>query len=301
MDILDEEGSSLEILQKTGIMHGMNTMSTLKSNKFYLVLAIIVVVAFLIFTSIRVNSPTQVSVVVRLGQINATQGAGLYFVIPLIDSVVQYDTTIQSVECITNIGKENCHALNAATKDLQTVTVEVQVSYRISSSDIVSLYKLVQDQSTFSNIIVPSSIEEAMKASASKYTAEELIINRSEVRDDLLKTLNEKFKVFSLELVSLNITNFQFSSAFEKAIDEKSVVQQQIQIQKAALERAAIDAQIKVTQAEGDAKSIGIQNKALQQSPNYLELKKIEKWDGKLPVYYGGTDKLIFDLSQKSQ
>jgi len=279
----------------------MNTTIPQIKSKFIFIGVVIFILIISFLSSIRVNSPTQVSVVVRLGQIYSTQGAGLYFVIPFVDRAVVYDTTVQSVECINGVGKANCHALNAATKDLQNVSVEVQVSYRITSSDIVSLYKLVQDQSTFSNIIVPSSIEEAMKASTSKYTAEELIINRAEVRDDLLKILNDKFKVFSLELVSLNITNFQFSDAFEKAIDEKSVVQQQIQIQKAALERAGIDAQIKVTQAEGEAKAIEVQNKSLQQSPNYLELKKIEKWDGKLPVYYGGTDKLIFDLTSKSQ
>lgn len=282
-------------------MHGMNNLSIKFSPRVFAVILVVTAVLILSILSIRVNSPTQASVVVRLGQIYSTQGAGLYFVFPLVDRVVVYDTTVQSVECISGVGKANCKALNAATKDLQNVSVEVQVSYRITSSDIVSLYKLVQDQSTFSNIIVPSSIEEAMKASTSKFTAEDLITKRSDVRDDLLKTLNEKLKVFSLELVSLNITNFEFSTAFEKAIDEKSVVQQQIQIQKAALERAGIDAQIKITQAEGDAKAIEIQNNALQQSPNYLELKKIEKWDGKLPIYYGGTDKLIFDLTNKSQ
>lgn len=275
----------------------MNNISQQQAVKFLIGFFGTAIIIFLFFSSIRVNSPTQVSVVTRLGNIINTQKSGLYFTIPLIDRVTVYDTTVQSVECITGIGKENCKSLNAATKDLQNVTVDVQVSYRVTPNDIENLYLLVQDQSTFSGIIVPSAIEESMKASTSKYTAEELIQKRAEVREDLLKVLGEKLKVYSLELVSLNITNFEFSDAFEKAIDEKSVVQQQIQTQKATLERAQIDAQIKQTQAEAEAKAIKIQNEALQASPNYLELKKIEKWDGKLPTYYGGSEKLILDVS----
>lgn len=256
----------------------------------------IAILVFLIFTSVRVNSPTEISVVTRLGQINSTNAAGLYFTIPLVDNVTKYDLTIQSVECISGTGKDNCSTLDAATKDLQTVKVEVQVSYKINSSDIVSLYKLVQDQQTFKDIIVPSAIQESMKATTSKFTAEELVQKRAEVRDDLDKVLTEKLDKFSLNLVNLNITNFQFSDAFSKAVDEKSVVQQQIQTQKATLERAQVDAQIKQTQAEAEAKAIKIQNDALQSSPNYLELQKINKWDGKLPLYNGSGQNLILDL-----
>lgn len=274
-------------------------MKTQINTKPILALIILIALVFLLTQMIRINTPTQVSVITRLGQINNIAGPGMYFTIPFIDRAVTYDTTIESVECITGVGKSNCQALNAATKDLQTVKVEVQVTYRINPKDIENLYRLVQDQSTFSNIIVPSAIEESMKATTSKYTAEELIQKRSEVGEDLLQTLETKLQLFSLDLVSLNITNFEFSEAYQRAIDEKSVVQQQIQTQKATLERAQIDAQIKFTQAEAEAKAIEIQNKALEQSPNYLELKKIEKWDGKLPIYEGSSNGTIIDLSNK--
>lgn len=270
------------------------------SFKYIISILIFILIVILLILSIHVNTPTQVSVITRLGNISGSQGAGLFLTIPLIDNVTTYDTTIQSVECITGVGKSNCNALDAATKDLQNVKVAVQVSYKVDPKDVISLYKLIQDQSTFSNIIVPSAIEESMKATTAKYTAEELIQKRNDVGFELEKILSEKIGIYSLDLVNLNITNFDFSDAFKKAIDEKTVVQQEIQTRKSELEKAAIEAQIKQTQAEGEAKAIEIQNRALQQNVGYLELKKIEKWNGVLPLYYGnaGTN-TIFNIPER--
>jgi type II secretory pathway pseudopilin PulG len=61
---------------------------------------------------------------------------------------------------------------------------------------------------------------------------------------------------------------------------------------------AATDAQTEIERARGEAEAIRITNEAISsQGAAYLQLKWIEKWDGKLPVYsLGGGSSFIFDL-----
>jgi hypothetical protein len=41
--------------------------------------------------------------------------------------------------------------------------------------------------------------------------------------------------------------------------------------------------------ALAEARSITVKQEALQKSPQYVELIKAERWDGKLPVYQFGS------------
>jgi uncharacterized membrane protein YqiK len=51
-----------------------------------------------------------------------------------------------------------------------------------------------------------------------------------------------------------------------------------------------IDAEKKIAMAEAEAETIRIQANAIraQGGSEYVQLKAIEKWDGKLPQYNGG-------------
>ena len=247
----------------------------------------------LLFDSVRVNSPTQTSIVTTVGNMTGTQGAGLYFKFPIISRATVYDTTVQSIECIDGVGKVNCKTLDGGTKDLQSIKVAVQVSYVIDGSKIKELYKLVQDQTTFDNVIVPATIEEALKVTVSKYAGEELVTKRDSVKADLEKELQERLDKFYLKLVAVNIVNFEFSESFQTEIDKKVATQQQVLQKEEELKRVEAESKIKITAANADAEVTRIQGEALKLNPQILELQKIQKWDGKLPSVVSGTDPII--------
>ncbi len=251
-----------------------------------------------IFGAIRINSPTQVSVVTTLGQISSVQNSGLYFKIPFVSKDYIYDTAIQSIECIDNQGKENCKTLNASTKDLQDVRTAVQVSYQIDPTNVKALFKLVQDQQTFNNIIVPSTVAESLKVVTAKYTGEELVLKRTEVKEGIEKELQSRLDPYFLKVKSLNIVNFDFSASYQKEIDLKVATQQQVLQKDEELRRVQAESKIAVTKAQAEADAANIQGEALRKNPEILELKKIEKWDGKLPQVQGGGQPII-DLGKK--
>mgnify|MGYP003331320750 CR=1 FL=1 len=55
------------------------------------------------------------------------------------------------------------------------------------------------------------------------------------------------------------------------------------------LQRIEVEAKSRIAQAEGEAKAIAIQAQAIQNQggAQYVQLKSIEKWDGKLPNVMG--------------
>jgi regulator of protease activity HflC (stomatin/prohibitin superfamily) len=251
------------------------------------------VLLILLGLSFRVNSPTEVSVVTTLGNISSVQGNGLYFKIPILSRDYVYDTSVQSIECITGKGKDNCDTLDASTKDLQDVKTSVQVSYQVDGTKANELFRLVQDQQTFNNIIVPSTISEALKVVTARYTGEELVLKRGEVKSAIESELQNRLNQFFLTVRSVNIVNFDFSASFQKEIDLKVATQQQTLQKEAELKRVEAESRIAVTKAQADADATNIQGDALRKNPEVLELKKIEKWDGKLPQVQGDGQPVI--------
>lgn len=266
------------------------------SSKFIRNFFILFILFFILAGSIRVNSPTQVSIVTTLGKISSTQGSGLYFKFPLISKDYIYDTSIQSIECITGKGKDNCQTLDASTKDLQDVKTAVQVSYQVDGSKANDLFRLVQDQQTFSNIIVPSTVAESLKVVTAKYTGEELVLKRGEVKNAIEKELQDRLNQYFLIVKSVNIVNFEFSASFQKEIDLKVATQQQTLQKEEELKRVQAESKIITTKAQAESDATNIQGQSLKNNPEILELKKIEKWDGKLPQVQGSDGNPIINL-----
>lgn len=266
------------------------------SSKFIRNFFILFILFFILAGSIRVNSPTQVSIVTTLGKISSTQGSGLYFKFPLISKDYIYDTYIQSIECITGKGKDNCQTLDASTKDLQDVKTAVQVSYQVDGSKANDLFRLVQDQQTFSNIIVPSTVAESLKVVTAKYTGEELVLKRGEVKNAIEKELQDRLNPYFLIVKSVNIVNFEFSASFQKEIDLKVATQQQTLQKEEELKRVQAESKIITTKAQAESDATNIQGQSLKNNPEILELKKIEKWDGKLPQVQGSDGNPIINL-----
>ena len=65
-----------------------------------------------------------------------------------------------------------------------------------------------------------------MKAVTSRYTAEELITKRSEVSIAMKEFLQEKLQDKYIIVDSFNVVDFEFSEAFNKAIEEKQIAEQ---------------------------------------------------------------------------
>ena len=59
------------------------------------------------------------------------------------------------------------------------------------------------------------------------------------------------------------------------------------------MKQAEIDKNIKIQQAEGEAKALQIKGQSISANPKIVQLEWVNKWDGKLPQYMLGNDQGI--------
>lgn len=226
------------------------------------VIVFLVVVALL--TGIRQVGTGQLAVVTRFGKVtNRELGEGIHFVTPFgIDQVSRYDVKVQKDES----------EVSAASKDLQDVTGTVALNYRIDALKVSQIHQEIG--TSFAVKLIEPALQETFKATSAKYSAAELITNRSEVKSEALKGVKERLEKYGIIVDDLSIVNFKFSPAFAKAIEEKQVAQQNAERSRFNLEAAQIDAQAQQAQS-------------LTLSPLFLQKQAIEKWDGTMPQYLG--------------
>jgi len=207
-------------------------------------------------------------------------GEGFSFIIPLIERVVKIDVRTRKSETRST----------GASKDLQTVATEIVLNYRLFPDKVNKIYQEIGME--YEKRIIDPSIQEVVKAVTAKFTAEELITKRQLVKDDIKQTLQSRLLTSYIDMSELSITDFQFSKGFNEAVESKQTAEQLAMKAQRDLERIKIEGQQKVVQAKAEAESQRIQKETI--SPIILQLRAIEKWDGKFPQVLGGSGAMPF-------
>jgi prohibitin 2 len=204
----------------------------------------------------------------------ATLGEGLQFKIPFIETIVPIDVKIQKAET-TSI---------ASSQDLQTINAVIAVNYHIIPEAANQVYQNVGV--LYRQRIIEPAVQESMKAVAAQFTAEQLITQRSVVSNRMQEFLSERLTIHNIEVDEFSIVDFGFSNQFNLAIEAKQTAEQNALKAERDLDRVKIEAEQLVTQATAEAESQRLQRETI--SSNILQLRAIEKWDGKLPQVTGG-------------
>lgn len=236
-------------------------------------IGVIFILAFIVFTVVNplvFISAGERGVVLRMGAVtDRVLGEGPNWVTPVTDTVYKMDVTLQKVE------KKD---IMASSKDLQTVVSSVAINYKLDPDKVNHLYQKIKYD--YDTRIIDPAIEEFVKKTTAEYTAEELITKREAVKDALLKSLRTALSNNYIIVEDIFITDFRFSNEFAKAIEAKVTAEQEALQSKNLLQKVKYEAEQRVAEAEGEAKAIAIQAKAItsQGGKEYVELKKIEAW-----------------------
>ena len=227
---------------------------------------------------------------------------GFHMKIPLLQDVQQIDIRLRKSE----------KQATAASKDLQVVSAQVAVQYSLIGTVMPKIYQNIGPRADIvdTNVIDPA-IMESVKAITAQYTAEELVTRRAEVKIQIQQeiekfigtTLEQKGVVGAIHVANVAITDFEFSSEFNRAIEEKVQAEQEAlkaeneklrrvtQAEAAAAERTlAADAEAYKLEVESKARADAIRREAeaLKDNPDLIQLRIAEKWDGRLPLFSGG-------------
>lgn len=261
----------------------VKNMKELLFNKKIRVIGILgIILLILLSTSFTTIKSGEVGIRIRFGKVlDQNTNEGVNYKLPFIERIEKMNVRVQKIEISTD----------SSSKDLQDVEMTLAVNYQIKRKEAKNLYKTVGNG--YREVILQPAIEESIKAVTSKYTAEELITNRSEVSTKCMEELNKKVEKYGLTINDFNITNFSFSQEFEHAIEEKQVAEQKVLTAKQELEKEKIEAEKKVVAAEAEKKANELKQASLTE--NIIKEKMIEKWNGELPKVTGSNN--IMDIS----
>lgn len=210
---------------------------------------------------------------------------GLYFKLPFVEKVREMDVRTQSIQY--DAAEESAQPpLAAASRDLQDVAVSVVVNYHVEPTQAAEIFKQYRSTENYNVSVVEPLVRDSVKAAASNFTAEELVTKRAEFNDKATTLLTQRLEGKLVVLERVNITNLQFSQAFTAAIETKVTAVQEAEAAKNQLEKVKYEAQqtIEKAKATAEAQRIQAQSLAAQGGEDYVQLKAIEKWDGKLPT-----------------
>ncbi len=243
----------------------------------------IILLVVLLKSFYQIESGTR-GLVFTNGSLNSVADEGLHLKMPFFQSVKKIDVTTQSA----TIDK-----MSAASKDLQEVRAGVTVNYHYDISKLTQIYE--QTKFDIDTRILQPRVQEALKAVAAKYTAEELIVKRSQVKSELDTLLRKELAKYNVIVDDVQLVHFDFSPEFNKAIEAKQTEVQNALKAKNILDRIKIESEQKIVQAKAEAETIRIQSEAIkaQGGQEYINLKWIEKWSGSMPQTVASDQAMI--------
>lgn len=185
---------------------------------------------------------------------------------------------------------------SAGTKDLQQVHTDIVLNYRLDGAKVGHIYK--EFGLNLEDRIVLPALNESFKAVTAHYSSEELITKRDEVSTRIKEEIATKLAKYNVAVGDISLVNFGFSAEYQKAIEAKVIATQSKLQAEQDLARIEVEAKQAVARAEGKAKAIQIEVAAInaQGGQQYVELKRIEKWDGKLPTTQLGSSTTMLNL-----
>lgn len=251
------------------------------NSDFVRALVAVVILLIVVLNSVGTVNAGQLGIKTRFGAAVGSVHEGLYFKLPIIEQVQIMDIQTQ---------KEQVEA-EAASSDLQTVNTTVAVNYNLDQSKVQDIF--VGIGTGYKIRVIDPAIQEVVKAVSANYTAEQLITKRSEVTQAIQSSLSAHLSPLGIIVTSVSIVNFSFSDSFNTAIEAKVTAEQNALAAKNKLDQVKFEAEQRITSAQAEAQAIKIQAEAIQSQggKSYVDLKAIEKWDGKLPAQMipGGT------------
>jgi prohibitin 2 len=180
-------------------------------------------------------------VLLRFGKVAGVMGEGLNVKLPFIDVVEQMSVKTQLFES----------KASAASKDLQDVITTIAVNYKLRPESVGEVYSTIGR--SYIDTIAKPSIQEVVKSITSKFNAEDLILNREEVKTAIADELTKRLAERNIIAEAVNITDFQFSEEFTKAIESKVVAVQKVLEAENKLRQVEVEARQAEQKAKGEA------------------------------------------------
>lgn len=207
---------------------------------------------------------------------------GLYFNVPGVTAIHQMDIKTQKLTDKTE----------AASMDVQSLTIAYAVNYSVKGSEAGNLYKTVGYD--YAEKLIPQVVQGGLKNASGKWQAVEIISHREEVRKEVQAALETALATRGITIENFQLEDIQFTKEFNIAVENKVIAIQQAEQAKNQTVQVTEQAKQRVIAAQADAEAMKIKSAALSQNQNLVSYEAVQKWDGVLPTMMMGGGAVPF-------
>lgn len=284
------------------------------SNKTKLILSVVAVI--LVFSSFFVGCEKidAGSVGIKVNMLGGERGAtktqyvnGFQFYMRGVSQIYEYPISWQSTEYKTSEDKPEDFIV--ASKGGTPFTLHPSFSFAVNPDKVDSMFqKLRQPLETLKDGYVKNALRIALREVSNTFSPDSILNNVALYDAAVTDAFNRGLRpYFSISQYTSNVipdpTLKASVAAKALAIQEALQLENEqkkikVQVENDLLE-ASRDSAVKVKAAMAEARSISVQQEALKQSPQYVELIKAQKWNGQLPTYMMGNSTPLINLNNK--
>jgi len=211
---------------------------------------------------------------------------GIHPIIPLVNTVQKLSVRVQKQEI----------SAEASSKDLQDVFADVALNWHIIPEEANLIFQQIGNEIAIIDRIINPAVEEVLKAVIAKYTAEEIITKRGEVKESVDISLTNRLTSYHIAVDDISLVHVHFSAQFSAAVESKQIAEQEAKRADFVAKKAIKQAEAKVNLARGEAEAEKLLRENL--TPEILQKEAIEKWNGTLPLVVGDSSRQLLDLSK---
>ncbi len=239
---------------------------------FRLVASLVLLTAFVCCFFVVVNAGER-GVLMQFGKVQPhILDEGIHPILPIAQTVQKLSVRVQKQEI----------SAEASSKDLQEVFTDVALNWHIIPEHVNLIYQQIGDKLAIIDRIIDPAVEEVLKAVMAKYTAEEIITKRGNVKDEVDALLTTRLSGYNIAVDDISLVHVHFSQRFRDAVEAKQIAEQEAKRAEFIALKAIKEAEAKVNLARGEGEAQKILRDTL--SPELLQKQVIDKWNGNLPL-----------------
>lgn len=195
---------------------------------------------------------------------DSTFEEGLHFMMPWFERPIIFDIRARPRTIVSLTG----------SRDLQMVNISVRTLCRPDEFQLSEVYRHLGH--TYDEKVLPSIVNECLKAVVAQYNAAELVQKREQVSLEIRRRLTERAKDFQIMLEDVAITHLAFSPEYDRAVESKQVAQQQAERARFKVLKAQEEKKNIIIKAQGEQAAAQMIGHAISNNPGFVELRRID-------------------------
>jgi regulator of protease activity HflC (stomatin/prohibitin superfamily) len=184
-------------------------------------------------------------VILRNGKVIGTAAPGLNFKLPVIDQVKMLDV---------KEGARVFEKLLTYSRDQQVASMQVSVNFRVPFDQVETVYSTYGTVENMIARVVDRQVPEEVKNVFGRFNASTAIQERDRLSAEIQAAIKKGIDG-PIIVESVQTENIDFSTAYEKSIEDRMLAEVEVQKITQNAEREKVQAGIKVIQAQADADS----------------------------------------------